>query len=187
VSNNRALVPVLASLGAAAVGVVAYAFSGRRQRSVPPLADVDSPPLRESGIVPRAEIADPSLLEAVADLDAADLDAEELFPAEFPVQDGLEELTVQPDLKVPALASADDAEPPSPDDLGSFWLAGATQSERSLTELDLQPDVETLADLRDELGEKDESEEKDEDALEGEDELDEDAAQDAALAAVERR
>ncbi|MES1177351.1 MAG: hypothetical protein ABUL62_23715 [Myxococcales bacterium] len=142
-SNNRALVPVLASLGAAAVGVVVYAFSGRRQSAAPPAPNLDAEPLRESMVVPRA--------------DERDFD--------------WDEPTVQADIKVPALAGADDAEPPGPDDLGSYWLSRATQSERSLTELDLKPEVEAIADPRAAL---------DEPELD-----DEDEAQDRALAAAE--
>jgi hypothetical protein len=81
---------------------------------------------------------------------------------------------VQADVKVPALASADDAEPPGPDDLGSYYLSRATQSERSLTELDLEPDVENLADLREQAADELEPEEEDE-------------AEERELAAVTRR
>lgn len=184
VRNNRALMPVLAGLGAAAVGVVVYAFSGRRPSSAPLAGALEELPERASGVVPRdegprAEVVDlrtAGALPTIGDLPmvgaGVELDANEPLSGDFLVEDGLEELTVQPDVKVPALASADDAEPPSPDDLGSFWLSGATQSERSLTEQDLQPDIEALADLRE---------------LEDEPDLDEDEAQDQALAAVERR
>jgi hypothetical protein len=45
---------------------------------------------------------------------------------------------------VPALAGADDAEPPAPEDLGAYWLTRATDSERSRDESDLELEVEGL-------------------------------------------
>jgi hypothetical protein len=146
---------------------VVYAFSGRRQGSTAKAPDVEVEPLRDSTVVPRFGLPGPAL----AAFDAA---ADSIGNDVFRFADGeteMEEPTVQPDLKVPALASADDAEPPGPDDLGSFWLSRATQSERSLTELDLQPDVEAIADLRAEPERETE---------------DEDEAQDRALAEAER-
>ena len=62
---------------------------------------------------------------------------------------------------MPPLASADDAEPPSPDELGAFWLSRATQSERSFSEGDLDIDLENVADVR-EVTEPDEYEYDDE-------------------------
>jgi len=76
VSNNRVLVPVLAGLGAAAVGVVVYAFAPRRPGSdrpssggVQPTAESEGAraPLRESMVVPRSTVPDP--LEVDLDLD----------------------------------------------------------------------------------------------------------------------
>jgi hypothetical protein len=149
VSNNRALVPVLAGLGAAAVGVVVYALSNRRQKGAAavsePEAVVSEPevpaPLRESMVVPRAHVPDP--LEV-------DLDLDGIFRGIDDLEGEREEPTVRADVKVPALAGADDAEPPGADELGAYWLSRATQSERSLNEGDLEIDLDNVADLRDE-------------------------------------
>jgi len=65
------------------------------------------------------------------------LDVDQMFDVE--PQSGVEP-TAQPTEHAPAQLSGDDSEPPSPDDLGSAWLAQATESESSATE----PNVEEL-------------------------------------------
>ena len=54
------------------------------------------------------------------------------------------ELTARPDQHLPRPFGADDADAPGPDDLGAAWLAQATQSERSLREADLTPELDNL-------------------------------------------
>ena len=153
-SKNRALVPVLAGLGAAAVGVVVYALSNRRQKGAALVSEpetVASEPemparLRESMVVPRAQVPDP--LEV-------DLDLDGIFRGIDDLEGEHEEPTVRADVKVPALAGADDAEPPSADELGAYWLSRATQSERSLNEGDLELDLDNVPELRDEADPED--------------------------------
>ena len=53
-------------------------------------------------------------------------------------------LTARPDQHLPHPVSADDEDAPGPDDLGPAWLAQATQSERSLREADLTPELDEL-------------------------------------------
>ena len=53
-------------------------------------------------------------------------------------------LTARPDQHLPRPFGADDADAPGPDDLGATWLAQATQSERSLREADLTPELDEL-------------------------------------------
>jgi len=164
VSKNRALVPVLAGSGAAAVGVVVYALSNRRQKgaalAAEPEAAVSEPeapaPLRESMVVPRAHVPDP--LEV-------DLDLDGIFRGIDDLESEREEPTVRADVKVPALAGADDVEPPSADELGAYWLSRATQSERSLNEGDLEIDLDNVADLRDEAEPEDGEPEDEEQAF----------------------
>jgi hypothetical protein len=86
-------------------------------------------------VVPRGSVPDP--LEVDLDLDGV-FYAPDVEP---------EEATVQCDVKVPPLASADDAEPPGPDDLGNFWLSRATQSEHSFSEAELEVDLDNVADI----------------------------------------
>lgn len=65
---------------------------------------------------------------------------------------GSDELTVRPTEHVPLASSADDEDPPSPDDLGRAWLSQATQSERSLRETDLTPEIDNIAETVEDLG-----------------------------------
>ena len=53
-------------------------------------------------------------------------------------------LTARPDQHLPHPLSADDEDAHGPDDLGPAWLAQATQSERSLREADLTPELDEL-------------------------------------------
>jgi hypothetical protein len=146
VSKRNTLIPVVAGMaGVAIVGTLAYALSRRAlgvARSAVPSADARpaSAPheLRESMVVPRRAVPDPLEL---------DLDLDGVFRA--PAEDESAEATVHCDVKVPPLASADDAEPASPDDLGAYWLTRATQSERSFSESELVVDLENIADPSD--------------------------------------
>ena len=60
------------------------------------------------------------------------------------------ELTARPSDHVPPPVGGDDEDAPSADDLGRNWLTQATQSERSLSELDLAVDVDNIAKPADE-------------------------------------
>ncbi len=132
-SKSKVLIPVLA--GAAALGAVAYALSRptRRVAAAAPSPAAEQPALRESMVVPRATLTTDSL----------DLDLDGIFDSN--PEDALEYTTVHADTRVPALASADDAEPPSPEDLGAYWLSRATDSERSRDESDLELELDGLA------------------------------------------
>ena len=73
-------------------------------------------------------------------------------------EDGLP-LTVRPNVRVPAPLGGDDEDAPSADDLGLAWLMQATQTEQSLTELDLTPEIDNIA-LSEEGEEEADSEEE---------------------------
>ena len=93
--------------------------------------------------------------------EAFDLDLDGVFDAS--PEDALAYATVRGDTRVPPLASADDSEPPSPEDLGAYWLARATDSERSRDESDLELDVDGLADPGDTADSDPRDEDEDED------------------------
>jgi hypothetical protein len=137
VSRSKVWVPVLA--GAAAVGALAYAYTRRTRSGSSAFSsaanDVQST-LRDSMVVPRGEALGPL---AELDLDGVfEGDSDEpLAPTVSP--------TAQSVPRVPALSSADDAEAPSPDDLGTFWLQRAAQSEHSLSESELMIDIDELS------------------------------------------
>jgi hypothetical protein len=137
VSRSKVWVPVLA--GAAAVGALAYAFTRRTRAgsSVLPSAANDAQlPLRDSMVVSRGEALGP----------LGELDLDGVFDGDSDESLGLDEgPTAQSIPRVPALASADDAEAPSPDDLGAFWLQRAAQSEHSLSESELMVDIDELS------------------------------------------
>jgi hypothetical protein len=73
-------------------------------------------------------------------------------------EDGLP-LTVRPNVRVPAPLGGDDEDAPSADDLGLAWLMHATQTEQSLTESDLTPEIDDIA-LSEEAEEEADSEEE---------------------------
>ncbi len=149
--QSRVLIPVLAS--AAALGAVAYALSRPSKRLHA------SQPSSVALVAPRAE---------GFGSEAFDLDLDGIFDAN--PEDALEYATVRADTRVPALTSGDDAEPPSPEDLGAYWLTRATDSERSRDESDLELDLDDLDGLAD-PGDSAEDEHEDED--ESEEETDE--------------
>ena len=129
-SKRNTLIPVVAGIaGVAVMGTLAYALSRRAQNAGAPRTARENvqpapsalPPLRESMVVPRKAVPDPLEIDLI-------LTAYSGRPADT------EEATVQCDVRVPPLSSADDAEPAGPDDLGSYWLSRATQSERSFSE-----------------------------------------------------
>ena len=157
-SRSTLLIPVLA--GAATLGVVAYALSrpSRRLHASQP-SSVAQPSVRESGMAPRRESTES---------EALDLDLDGIFDAN--PEDALEYATVRADTRVPALTSADDAEPSSPEDLGAYWLSRATDSERSRDESDLELDLDGLADPGD-SAEDEREEEPDAEALAANDTL----------------
>ncbi len=136
-SKSRIWLPVLA--GAAAVGVGALAFvyarrgrgfgQGDQPGEVPPPARA----LRDSMVVPRGHARDRH----------EELDLDGIFSGESEEPEAGP--TVQSAVRVPPLVSADDAEPPSPDELGSYWLSRAAQSEHSPSEGELVLDFEDLA------------------------------------------
>ncbi|HEX3851901.1 MAG TPA: hypothetical protein VHW01_13100 [Polyangiaceae bacterium] len=149
-SKSRALIPVLAGIaGIGMVGTLAYALRRRAQRAdqvCAPQAQVEraSSPgrsVRESMVVPRSSVPEP--VTVVLDLDG-------VFRGESELEAELAEATVQCDVKLPSPISADDGEPPEADALGAYWLSRATQSERSLSEGDLDIDLDNVADFRDE-------------------------------------
>ncbi|MEP7049698.1 MAG: hypothetical protein ABJB12_05065 [Pseudomonadota bacterium] len=148
-SKSKVFIPVV--VGAAALGAVAYAFSrqSRRAAALPRSPRGAEPALRESMRVLRGE--------GSAQAFALDLDG--IFDAN--PEDALEHAVVHGDTHVPALASADDAEPPAPEDLGAYWLSRATDSERSRDESDLELEVDALANPDDdsELDEQDDGDE----------------------------
>ena len=82
-------------------------------------------------------------------------------------EDGLP-LTVRPNVRVPAPLGGDDEDAPSADDLGLAWLMQATQTEQSLTESDLTPEIDNMA-LSEEAEEETE-EETEEEAADAQDE-----------------
>ena len=127
--SSRVLVPVLAS---AALGAVVYALTRPNKRRVAPASNAPAadPELRESMVAP----------SGTAELLGLDLDG--VFDAN--PDDALQHATVHADTRVPPLASADDAEPPAPEDLGAYWLSRATDSERSLDESDLELGLDGL-------------------------------------------
>jgi len=162
VSKSRALIPVLAGIaGVGVVATLAYAFARRAQRAAGVTSVLAAPAwsarpaVRESMVVPRGGAPEP--LTVVLDLDGVFRGEAELEPAEA---------TVQCDLKLPPPASADDSEPPEADSLGCGWLSRATQSERSLSEGDLDIDLDNVADFRDEDAQDDEDEYGRDEALE---------------------
>ena len=134
-SKSRVLIPMLA--GVAALGAVAYAISrpSKRVQASNPSSSAAEPAPRESLRVPRGDVP------RTADFD---LDLDGIFDAD--PEDALEHATVHADTRIPGLASADDAEPPSPEDLGAYWLSRATDSERSRDESDLELELDGLAD-----------------------------------------
>ncbi len=156
-SKSRALIPALVGIaGVGVVGTLAYAFTRRAARAAYAQAAPASSPrptLRESMVVPRSSVPEP--LTVVLDLDGVFRGEAELEPAEATEAT---EATVQCDVKLPRPASADDGEPPEADGLGRHWLSRATQAERSLSEGDLDIDLDNVADFRDEDAENDEDE-----------------------------
>jgi hypothetical protein len=150
VSKRNILIPVVAGIAStAALGTLAYVLTRLAQSGIAPRsarADAqreslglrEQPELRESMVVARSAVPDP--LEV-------DLDLDGVFRS--PAEIDLDEATARGDVKVPPLASADDAEPSSPDALGAYWLSRATQSEHSFSEGDLDIDLENVADVRD--------------------------------------
>ncbi|MEO7036758.1 MAG: hypothetical protein ABI548_22600 [Polyangiaceae bacterium] len=139
-SKSSVLIPVLA--GAAALGAVAYAFS-RPSKRVPastPSSGFAEPASRDGALV---------ALDGAPGIEDFGLDLDGIFDAN--PDDALEHATVHADTRAPVLASADDAEPPSPEDLGAYWLSRATDSERSRDESDLELEIEDLADPADSI------------------------------------
>ncbi len=151
-SRNNVWMPVLA--GAAAVAALAYAFTRKSRNARPPKAanDVQSlePAQRSSMVVPRDELRE----------QLAELDLDGVFEGDSDEPLGVAALTTaQSTPRVPQPAGADDAEAPSPDDLGAFWLTRAAQSEHSLSEGELMLDIDELSlaapDEEDEIDEGD--------------------------------
>jgi len=145
VSKSRALIRVLAGIaGAGAIGALAYAVTRRGQPGAPAhLAPTEAMPaspsplsLRESMVVARSSMPEPVTVV---------LDSDGVFRGEAELE--ATEPTVQCDLKLPLPASAEDGEPPQADELGGYWLRRAMQSERSLSEGDLDIDLDNLADF----------------------------------------
>ena len=146
--SSRPLITVLASFaGATAVGTLSYLFT-RRARGAARAGDAGAEPsvasapvaeARESMVVSRSSVADP--LTVVLDLDG-------IFRGEAELETA--ELTAQCDVKRPPPVGADDGEPPEADRLGALWLARATESERSLSEADLEIDLDNVPDFHDE-------------------------------------
>jgi len=138
-------------IGAAAAGALAYAFSRQSKRALTTASSSAGaePALRESWRV----------LRAAGRAEALALDLDGVFDANS--EDALDFVTVHGDTHVPALASADDAEPPAPEDLGTYWLTRATDSERSRDESDLEVEIEGLP-TPDDVAESDEQEEREE-------------------------
>ncbi|MEO8904487.1 MAG: hypothetical protein ABI488_19105 [Polyangiaceae bacterium] len=136
-AKSSVLIPVLA--GAAALGAVAYAFS--------------RPSRRSPATISRSRFAEPDPRHSVRvarDVPGTEyLDLDGIFDAN--PEDALEHATVHADTRAPLLASADDAEPPSPEDLGAYWLSRATDSERSRDESDLELEIEAVADPTDSM------------------------------------
>lgn len=145
-SKSRVLMPVF--VGAAALGAVAYALSRHNKRALVPAS---GPPDAEPGLRESMRV-----LRAARDAEASALDLDGVFEAN--PDDAMEYATIHADTHVPALASADDAEPPAPEDLGAYWLTRATDSERSLDESDLELELDSLPNLEEEA-ELDEQEE----------------------------
>ena len=73
------------------------------------------------------------------------------------------EVTARANEHVPAPNTADDEDPPAPEDLGRTWLEQATESERSLGFADTLPDLGNLTLSSDELSSTDEEDEDDDD------------------------
>lgn len=137
-SRNNVWVPVLA--GAATVGALAYALTrkSRNARSAQVANDARSlePAQRGRTVTPRNELRGP----------LAELDLDGVFEGDSAEPLGLEAVpTAQSTPRVPQPAGADDAEAPSPDDLGAFWLTRAAQSEHSLSEGELLVDIDELS------------------------------------------
>lgn len=150
VSKSRALIPVLTGIaGVGMIGTLAYAFkrwAQRADRLRAPHAPVEPASsagraVRESMVVPRSSVPEPVMV--VLDLDG-------VFRGESELEAEPVEATVQCDVKLPSPNSADDGEPPEADALGAYWLSRATQSERSLSEGDLDIDLDNVAEFRDE-------------------------------------
>jgi hypothetical protein len=138
-------------IGAAAAGALAYAFSRQSKLA---LASGSRSVGAEPALRERRRV-----LRAVGTAEALALDLDGVFDANS--EDALDFVTVHGDTHVSALASADDAEPPAPEDLGAYWLTRATDSERSRDESDLEVDIDGLR-SPDEVAEFDEQEEREE-------------------------
>ena len=66
-------------------------------------------------------------------------------------------VTAQPSEHAPAAHAGDDAEAPSPDDLGRAWLTQATESEQSLGFANTLPEIEEVRPTLTDLGEDSDS------------------------------
>ncbi len=144
-SKTTRMLTVLA--GATALGGLTYTIGRIAMRPRASHAAIARASARTARAVQRAANAEPwqnALRTSVSGSDALDraLDLDGLFDAE-PLSEA--DVTVQLQGKLPHAASADDADPPGPDDLGKAWLEQATESEHSLREADLAPELENLS------------------------------------------
>ncbi len=144
-SKTTRLLTVVA--GATALAGLTYTFSRMALRPRGSQAAIARASNRTARAIARAADPEPwqtALLTSASPSDALDraLGLDGIFDAE-PLDDA--DVTVQLQGTLPHATSADDADPPGPDDLGKAWLAQATESERSLREADLAPELESLS------------------------------------------
>jgi len=156
VSNKNRFLTIV--LGAAALAGLTYGVTrrGQQRRAVQPPASqtiaVSADSAERESLVPELPASDWETLsvhgQRRASLDALDLamNLDGIFDA--PVDDELA-FTARPSDRVPPPLGGDHEESPSADDLGSTWLAQATQAERSTGASGLIPEVENIALIED--------------------------------------
>jgi hypothetical protein len=161
-------------LGATALAGLTYGVTRRgfQRRALQPL---ESQTLTRSAAQapPNIDAAAPSASDwetlSVHSTRGSNPDALDIAMSLDGIFDGVSEdgraLTVRPNVRVPSPIGGDDEDAPSADDLGLAWLMQATQTEQSLTESDLRPELEEIA-----LNEDSDSEETDSDEADVQDE-----------------